>query len=91
MEAVHFGIWSFLMGSLFDAQKMLISSFCMRDASVLPEKLLFDNIDGTCTTKEICILPSALPDKLCYKYDTMSGNTDAIHKKYDKKHTLKCR
>ena len=54
------------MGSLFDAQKMLISTFCMRDASVLPEKLLFDNIDGTCTTKEICILPSVLPDKLFF-------------------------
>ena len=49
----------------FDAQKMLISTFCMRDASVLPEKLLFDNIDGTCTTKEICILPSVLPDIIC--------------------------
>ena len=43
----------------------------MRDASVLPEKLLFDNIDGTCTTKEICILQSVLPDKLCYKYNIL--------------------
>lgn len=69
------------MGSLFDAQKMLISSFCMRDASVLPEKLLFDNIDGTCTTKEICILPSVLPDKLCYKYNILCLVTLMQHTK----------
>ena len=60
-----------LVFGLFWCKKMLISTFCMRDASVLPEKLLFDNIDGTCTTKEICIWPSVLPDKLCYKYNIL--------------------